>query len=674
MPVTISDEVLAAAQISEPELKREIALALFQKERLTLAQASSLAEMPQPAFQALLAERHIPIHRGVEEFHEALRTFLHKTDRTWPLVSALLVAIYFLVYTRGAWHSYFSNDDVTNLYRSWIFPLSALVKANFLFFLNSPFYRPLASVWYRSIFYFAGFHPLPFHAVNLLFLGANIWLTYCVSRRLSGSREVAAAAALLISYHPRFGPLYFDTGFVFDVLCYFFYLCALLFYIRIRQRDRPLGAWELAACAALYICALNSKEMAATLPAVLLIYELLYSRARRDGRGVAVTGLLTVVFATGRFLGHGDYSLLVTGAYRPVFSLDQFMKTSANFFGDLFLQPQPLSPGIVLAFWAIMLAAAWASKSRTLQFAWLFLMLTPIPVAFILPRGAPQYYVAFFGWALYAATVFVRAAEYLLGRLPSALRPELGLARGSAMLLAVALLLYPFYGNTGWVDVGSVSQEGEHLRSIVGQLHDLRPALRPESRLLFLDDPTDDSYRMGFLIHLSYQDPSLVVARAKAMNPAPDAEKIASYDYVFDYRLGSFYTSPQPRPQGPEPAIEFQWGWPAVFHSGFLQVRPESPAKPDEEISAMVTGLGETRPPTPPGQPFPKDPLRPVVSSVSVRVGGKPAKVDVKVGWPETIDAYRVDFRVPKGISHGEAAAQITVNGVTGPEVRILVE
>ena len=37
MPFTISDEVLTAAHISEPELKRELALTLFQQERLTLA-------------------------------------------------------------------------------------------------------------------------------------------------------------------------------------------------------------------------------------------------------------------------------------------------------------------------------------------------------------------------------------------------------------------------------------------------------------------------------------------------------------------------------------------------------------------------------------------------------------------------------------------------------------
>jgi predicted HTH domain antitoxin len=45
MPVTIPDELLAAAHLSEPERKQELALTLFQQERLTLAQASQLAEL-----------------------------------------------------------------------------------------------------------------------------------------------------------------------------------------------------------------------------------------------------------------------------------------------------------------------------------------------------------------------------------------------------------------------------------------------------------------------------------------------------------------------------------------------------------------------------------------------------------------------------------------------------
>ena len=74
MPVTIPDEVLTAARMSEAEIKRELALTLFQQERLTLGQARRLAGMSHLEFQAVLAERQIPIHYGVEEFRQDLQT------------------------------------------------------------------------------------------------------------------------------------------------------------------------------------------------------------------------------------------------------------------------------------------------------------------------------------------------------------------------------------------------------------------------------------------------------------------------------------------------------------------------------------------------------------------------------------------------------------------------
>ena len=74
MPVTIPDEILAAAHIDEPGLKRELAIAFFQQERLALGQAAQLAGVTQLEFQGLLAERKIPIHYGIEDFEADLET------------------------------------------------------------------------------------------------------------------------------------------------------------------------------------------------------------------------------------------------------------------------------------------------------------------------------------------------------------------------------------------------------------------------------------------------------------------------------------------------------------------------------------------------------------------------------------------------------------------------
>jgi predicted HTH domain antitoxin len=47
---------------------------LFEKEKLTLAQASHLAGVSRLQFQHLLASRQIPVHYDVAEFEEDLRT------------------------------------------------------------------------------------------------------------------------------------------------------------------------------------------------------------------------------------------------------------------------------------------------------------------------------------------------------------------------------------------------------------------------------------------------------------------------------------------------------------------------------------------------------------------------------------------------------------------------
>src|SRR5258708_22250287 len=193
-------------------------------------------------------------------------------------LATLLIGGYFIVLTKDAVLSFFSPDDLMTIYRSWANSAGALVKANFLFFLNSPFYRPMGSVFYRGMFELAGWNPVPFHIANLFLLAANMWFTYCVARRLTGSRTAGALAALLISYHGRFLNLYFDTGYIYDVVCYFFYFATPAFYLRARSPPRPLKWWELVVLAVLYICGLNAKEMAVTLPIFLAAYEWLYHR------------------------------------------------------------------------------------------------------------------------------------------------------------------------------------------------------------------------------------------------------------------------------------------------------------------------------------------------------------------------------------------------------------
>ncbi len=67
MTVTLPDELLRSVNLTEDELKTEFAVALFQREILTLGQAALLADLPQLDFQRALASRQIALHYDVED-------------------------------------------------------------------------------------------------------------------------------------------------------------------------------------------------------------------------------------------------------------------------------------------------------------------------------------------------------------------------------------------------------------------------------------------------------------------------------------------------------------------------------------------------------------------------------------------------------------------------------
>lgn len=74
MGFILEDEVLQAAKITEEELRQEIALLLFQRGKLTLAQAARVARMDRLRFQHLLASRQVPLHYGEEGLQRDLET------------------------------------------------------------------------------------------------------------------------------------------------------------------------------------------------------------------------------------------------------------------------------------------------------------------------------------------------------------------------------------------------------------------------------------------------------------------------------------------------------------------------------------------------------------------------------------------------------------------------
>ena len=73
MIITLPDNIIESTRMTEAELRQEFAVMLYQKEKITLGQASELAEMNQLQFQHLLASQGITINYDIQDLETDLK-------------------------------------------------------------------------------------------------------------------------------------------------------------------------------------------------------------------------------------------------------------------------------------------------------------------------------------------------------------------------------------------------------------------------------------------------------------------------------------------------------------------------------------------------------------------------------------------------------------------------
>ena len=67
--------------MTEGELKQELALSLYAARKVTLIQATDIAGVGFFDFQAMLRDRQIPQHYGVQDLEDDLRTLEELKNR-----------------------------------------------------------------------------------------------------------------------------------------------------------------------------------------------------------------------------------------------------------------------------------------------------------------------------------------------------------------------------------------------------------------------------------------------------------------------------------------------------------------------------------------------------------------------------------------------------------------
>jgi hypothetical protein len=363
-----------------------------------------------------------------------------------------------------------------------------------------------------------------------LMLGV-VWLLYRLARVLGCSELVAGLAAMAACYHAGLSLLYYNTSFIYDVLCCLFYLAAVVYYIGIRSAGRRLNVVQAAVVLALQFCALSSKEMAVTLPLVLLAYEWIFHE-RRIGVVPILSAVLNLPLLYALFL-RAD-SIAQIAEYRPALSLDRVMAFERTAFSDLFQSWHFFSAPSIVAVWAILTFLAWRGRSPVRRFCWTFFVLTPLPLEVLVGRGNACLAIPFCGLAILVATIFVEGAEALAQRVAAPAHRRAVFAS----IIAAGMTLWTVQNARAKSSLVAPQMEalGQETWAVIRQFRDLKPRVRPRSTIIFLNDPFE-GYDMAFIAELWFRQPGLNI-RLQSKTPFPPAE-LAQAEHLFNYEQGT---------------------------------------------------------------------------------------------------------------------------------------
>jgi hypothetical protein len=460
-----------------------------------------------------------------------------KVHALLALVAAALISIYYWRFTHVSLWTGFSHDDLMNIFFAWREPFLDVIKANLFFRTNVT--RPFGALFYASFFHWFGLEALPYRVFCYAVLWLTLPVTYLFVRYATHSREIGVLSVLLHCYHSNLFPLYYGSGCCYDIFAFVFYYSAFAITARARRANRNLSAPECLILAVLFACAVNSKEAAASLPALLLMFEVLHSPPKsitwiwREGRSVLVTGSVGLLYLWARFTGPNN--LLDHSAYRPVFALSRYLESTATYLNDLSARAELwTSAGAAMLLGSMALIAA-LMRRRDLWLAWLLVTVGAAPIAFVQPRGVHAYYIPILGYAMFAAILLVAARKSMM-RSKAAVPVAISQA---ALFLIVYAAMWQWQAKTE----RHLAVYWEELRGIQFALREFQRHpewFRPGSRLLIVNDNfPDHEWASTFIASLVGADKSIHVQTLKKLDPKPARERIASYTTIVGLRDGA---------------------------------------------------------------------------------------------------------------------------------------
>ncbi len=270
------------------------------------------------------------------------------------------------------------------------------------YFFRGDYYRPLTLLSLSIDWFLYGKNPAGFHLTNILLHICVSIVLLVVFRMIIGDVSALLAGAVVFAVHPVHVENIAFISARSDILVALFYLLSFASYLCFRERPGLSRYAWLSASLVSYALSLFSKEMAITLPVILILFDAL-NRKKIEKPGIyALFVFVFVVWfvmrygALGEIVGaaesHGLNRMLVPGS---LWTYVELMLLPVN--GQvLYLLPPPknfFSPEVMWPLSGILVLLAVGRlmyrKNPDLGFGILFFFVTLLPVSNIVPLHPP---------------------------------------------------------------------------------------------------------------------------------------------------------------------------------------------------------------------------------------------------------------------------------------------
>lgn len=349
-----------------------------------------------------------------------------RTDRWLWIAGSLVVLLTVAGHIRGLWGQFLEWDDYAHITQNPA--IRSLSFANLWMMFTEPaakLYCPLTWLSFALDYQIWGRDPFGYHLTNLVLHAANTALVLALVLRLLGDRSthaqsIALLTAAIFGVHPlRVESVAWVTERK-DVLFCFFYLVALLAYVRWVTQAKRSAYW---VCLLLFIGSALSKSTAVTFPLTLILIDTFWKRRValwEKAPFFAVSIIVGAATFVAQASGTGETVLNVTAiplwarlglvGYCTVFYVGKLFwpfHLSAVYpsFEDFGWNPL-IAVGYIVAFCALLVAAfAFRKRVPILLPSWLFYLVALSPTIGLIPVGAhvvaDRYaYLALLGLAL----------------------------------------------------------------------------------------------------------------------------------------------------------------------------------------------------------------------------------------------------------------------------------